>query len=91
MAVMTRRGALALGTAALAAGCATRGTSETAAAPVRAQPVMGEFGLELEARNLSVAAGDDFYRHAAGTWLDATQIPSDRTRWGSFDILADKA
>jgi putative endopeptidase len=91
MAVLTRRGALALGTAALAAGCATRGETETTAAPVRGQAAMGDFGLELDARNLAVAPGDDFYRHAAGTWLDATQIPSDRTRWGSFDILADKA
>ncbi len=91
MANLTRRTALALGTAAVAAGCATRGHGDTAQSSVRGDAVMGEFGIDLDARNLSIAPGDDFYRYAAGSWLDSTQIPSDRTRWGSFDILADKA
>jgi endothelin-converting enzyme/putative endopeptidase len=25
---------------------------------------------------------DDFFRFVNGTWLDQTQIPSDRTSWG---------
>jgi predicted metalloendopeptidase len=58
-------------------------------APQAAQ--LGAWGIELDARDMSVAPGEDFYRHVSGTWLNATQIPSDRTRWGSFDILSDKA
>ena len=30
---------------------------------------------------------DDFNRYVNGTWLDKTEIPADRTRWGSFDEL----
>jgi predicted metalloendopeptidase len=33
-----------------------------------------------------VKASNDFFRYN-GTWLDNTEIPSDRTRWGSFDEL----
>ncbi|NDC58093.1 MAG: hypothetical protein EBZ50_04560, partial [Alphaproteobacteria bacterium] len=35
----------------------------------------------------SVKPGDDFFRYAGGTWLKTATMPSDRTRWGSFDIL----
>lgn len=31
--------------------------------------------------------GDDFYRFVNGTWHDKTQIPADKTRWGSMDEL----
>jgi putative endopeptidase len=83
--------ALASGVATLAAGCATStGVGQNPAA-ARPQAALGTFGLELEARDLSVVPGNDFYRYAAGNWLKNTEIPSDRTRWGSFDILADKA
>ncbi len=36
-------------------------------------------------------AGDDFYRYAEGHWLDTNKIPPDRTRWGSFDELDERA
>src|SRR6185295_20043754 len=29
--------------------------------------------------------------YANGTWMKTTQIPADRTRWGSFNILAAKS
>src|SRR5690606_37369198 len=35
----------------------------------------------------SVKPGDDFFRYVNGTWYDQTEIPDDRTRWGSFDEL----
>ena len=35
----------------------------------------------------SVKPGDDFFRYVNGTWFDKTEIPADRTRWGSFDEL----
>ena len=93
MAAITRRLALASGTALLAAGCATRtgAVAETSAPAARQAATLGAWGIELDARDTSVAPGDDFYRYTSGTWLNATQIPSDRTRWGSFDMLGDKA
>ncbi|MGH6952128.1 MAG: M13 family metallopeptidase, partial [Vitreimonas sp.] len=30
-------------------------------------------------------------RFAGGAWMKKTQIPADRTRWGTFDILRDKS
>ncbi|MEQ1519595.1 MAG: M13 family metallopeptidase N-terminal domain-containing protein, partial [Usitatibacteraceae bacterium] len=34
---------------------------------------------------------DDFYKFVNGAWLDKTAIPSDKSRWGSFDELRDTA
>ncbi len=53
------------------------------------QPRFGTFGLDLAARNLSVKPGDDFYQHANGTWLNAVQIPADRTGWSLWTVLAE--
>ena len=33
---------------------------------------------------------DDFYQHAVGGWLKANPIPADKSRWGSFEELADR-
>lgn len=34
---------------------------------------------------------DDLFGHVNGTWLDETEIPSDRSSWGPFVQLADQA
>ncbi|MFL6616952.1 MAG: M13 family metallopeptidase [Povalibacter sp.] len=39
----------------------------------------------------SVRAQDDFYRHVNGHWLATTEIPSDRSNYGAFTLLADGA
>jgi len=39
--------------------------------------------------DLSVKPGDDFFEYANGNWIKTNPIPSDKTRWGSFGILAD--
>ncbi|MTG96692.1 MULTISPECIES: M13 family metallopeptidase [Myroides] len=44
-------------------------------------------GITLEYMDTLVKPGDDFFRYVNGTWYDQTEIPSDRTRWGSFDEL----
>jgi putative endopeptidase len=49
------------------------------------------WGLDLSARDPSVRPGDDFYDYADGHWLATNQIPSDQTRWGSFEILDERA
>lgn len=36
-----------------------------------------------------VLPGDDFYDDVNGDWLRSTQMPADRSSWGSFAILAD--
>jgi len=56
-----------------------------------AAPRMGPWGFDLAGRDTTVSPGEDFYRHAAGAYTDTLVIPSDRTRWGSFDALAELA
>ncbi len=41
--------------------------------------------------DLSVKPGDNFYQYANGTWIKNTPIPSSKTRWGSFDALAEES
>ncbi|MET0595784.1 MAG: M13 family metallopeptidase N-terminal domain-containing protein, partial [Polyangiaceae bacterium] len=62
-----------------------------ASAPPRAKPKFGTFGVDLDGRDATVRPGDDFYRHAGGRWLKESKIPSDRTRWGTFEVLRDEA
>ncbi|WP_224485097.1 M13 family metallopeptidase [Robertkochia aurantiaca] len=44
-------------------------------------------GINLEYMDTTVRAQDDFFRFVNGVWLDSTEIPSDRTIWGSFNEL----
>jgi putative endopeptidase len=50
-------------------------------------PRYGTWGFDLAGRDTAVAPGDDFFRYANGAYMDALVIPSDRTRFGSFDLL----
>ncbi|MFT5837573.1 MAG: putative endopeptidase [Flavobacteriales bacterium] len=52
---------------------------------------LGRFGIELEARDESVKAGDDFFKYAGGTWYKNFDMPSDKTRYGAFDKLAERS
>lgn len=44
-------------------------------------------GINLDYMDTSVKPSDDFFRYVNGKWLDKTEIPADKTRWGSFDEL----
>jgi len=52
-------------------------------------PSFGTWGFDMAGRDTSVAPGDDFYRFANGLFLDALEIPADRTRYGAFDMLRE--
>ena len=83
---MNRRQALAssAGAAALAALPAACNRAHPAAA-------IGAWGVDLTARDLNVKPGDDFFNYVNGTWLRNTEIPADRTYYGTFDMLLMKA
>lgn len=49
-----------------------------------------EPGINVNYMDKKVKPTDDFFRYVNGTWLDNTQIPNDKTRWGSFDELRQK-
>ncbi|MGH6949480.1 MAG: M13 family metallopeptidase, partial [Vitreimonas sp.] len=57
----------------------------------RGAAAIGAWGVDLTARDTSVNPGDDFFRYANGAWLDRTEIPGDRTRWGTLDMLREKS
>ena len=92
MTALTRRTLAASSLAFLAAGCAARvaGAPSTSPAPA-ARPRLGDFGVDLTARDLTVRPGADFNRYCNGSWMASAQIPADRTRWGAFDMLRAEA
>jgi len=47
-------------------------------------------GINLSYMDTTTTANDDFFRYVNGRWLDSTEIPGDRTRWGSFDELRQR-
>lgn len=46
-------------------------------------------GINLSYMDTKVRPNDDFFRYVNGTWVDRTEIPGDKTRWGSFDELRE--
>ena len=48
-------------------------------------------GLDLAGFDRSVRPQDDLYRFAGGTWLSTTEIPADRSNYGTFSKLEDDA
>lgn len=51
----------------------------------------GSWGIDLSVQKTDVKPGDDFYAWTNGKWLDSFVIPADRSRYGSFDLLAEKS
>ncbi|NLP58885.1 M13 family metallopeptidase [Lutibacter sp. B1] len=47
-------------------------------------------GIIVENMDTTVSPTDDFFRYVNGSWLDKTEIPADRTSWGSFNELRKK-
>ncbi|GAA1996353.1 M13 family metallopeptidase [Microbacterium ulmi] len=48
-------------------------------------------GLELDELSPEIRPQDDLFRHVNGAWLERTEIPSDKARWGSFHLIAEQA
>ena len=49
-----------------------------------------EPGINIQYMDKTIKPSDDFFRYVNGTWLNTTEIPSDKTRWGSFDELRQR-
>ncbi len=48
-------------------------------------------GITFDNMDTSVHPGDDFFEYVNGTWLANTEIPADKSRFGSFNVLRDNA
>ena len=89
----------ALGFVLVGCGPNDQTSDVNATAPAKAERIIetaspdywGEWGIDLGAKNTAIAAGDDFFLHANGTWYDNFEIPDDKTRYGAFDLLREKS
>ncbi len=48
-------------------------------------------GIDTAELDPGVRPQDDLFRHVNGKWIDRTEIPSDKARYGSFYLLAEEA
>ncbi|WP_336652393.1 MULTISPECIES: M13 family metallopeptidase [unclassified Leucobacter] len=56
-----------------------------------AAPAPHTSGIDLAELDPAVRPQDDLFRHVNGKWIDRTEIPSDKARYGSFAVLAENA
>ena len=59
--------------------------------PLSAQtsPAPPARGIDVTGMDRSIKPGDDFFAYANGTWLKQTEIPADKSSYGTFSMLAD--
>jgi predicted metalloendopeptidase len=48
-------------------------------------------GIDLATFDKAVRPQDDLFQHVNGGWLAKTEIPADKSSYGSFDMLVDKS
>lgn len=46
-------------------------------------------GVDLAGMDTSVRPGDDFFAYVNGKWVEETEMPADKSRYGTFDMLRD--
>jgi len=65
-------------------------SKQEAASPVAAAKPLTS-GVTVANFDQSVRPQDDLFRNVNGTWLAKTEIPADRSNYGSFTMLAEKS
>ena len=85
------RNALLLAACAPLAVAAPSAAADVAAAAATDGSVrFGSWGVDLSSRDLKVQPGDDFERFASGAWMDATEIPADKSQNGVGSEVNDR-
>ena len=53
------------------------------------KPQYGNWGFDTAGADFKTKPGDDFFRYANGTWLDRTEIPSDKPAYSLRLVMTD--
>ncbi|MBX3204916.1 MAG: M13 family metallopeptidase [Labilithrix sp.] len=69
----------------------TAANAQAGTASAGGKAKLGTFGVDLAGLDASVKAGNDFNSFAGGRWMKEQKIPSDRSRWGMFDMLREES
>ncbi|HEX5629437.1 MAG TPA: M13 family metallopeptidase N-terminal domain-containing protein, partial [Usitatibacteraceae bacterium] len=64
--------------------------SRLAAALAAALPAVCAATLDVAGISKDVSPCDDFYAYANSHWMQATAIPDDKPRWGTFDMIGQR-
>ncbi|WP_191089249.1 M13 family metallopeptidase [Microbacterium radiodurans] len=48
-------------------------------------------GIAVDELSTDIRPQDDLFRYVNGSWLERTEIPDDKARWGSFHLIAEQA
>jgi putative endopeptidase len=80
---------LILGASALLMLAACGQEPATEAKPDEAAPLRS--GIDLSELDNTVRPGNDFFAYVNGKWVAATEMPGDKSRYGTFDILRDES
>ncbi len=67
------------------------GTTSQTASEQEQSAVLGEWGVDLEQRDLNVDPGNDFNAYVNGAWLATFEIPADLSRYTMFTELTLEA
>ena len=74
-----RNALLLVAAAPMAVGATAWAAENESAAATDGSVRFGSWGVDLKSRDLEVNPGDDFERYASGAWMDATEIPADKS------------
>jgi len=64
--------------------------AETTEVAATASPELGS-GIDFSGFDRNVRPQDDFFDHVNGKWVAENELPADRARWGTFDMLREQA
>ncbi|MFO1455138.1 MAG: M13-type metalloendopeptidase [Steroidobacteraceae bacterium] len=75
------------------AAARSRAAASKAGTPAEspAPPPPPKSGLDLSGFDTTIRPQDDLFRFADGTWIARTEIPADRSNYGTFQIADDRA
>jgi len=76
-------------------GCQQETDQATVAQKAEAQPTPAVIelgsGIDRSGFDESVRPQDNFFDYVNGTWVNNTEIPADKARWGNFDVLGEQS